>query len=294
MSQIKTTYLCHTVQYHFRTPNVCSISSKQHAKVANQLQARPRKSVIKTGDMGIVKRFASVTWDRSGVTSIIWDELVASVLRKETRLQLIAMLHQTHAILGLWIMQLSSAAWFWKRHNRVLETGRKKFKRRRAVNFPRSVPTTTITIARGNSDWYVDTFHRHVTTKRNLLFEHLSGKRLVWRKKTMPVPPTRRIDQLPCCASLCNANWGYKKWNTGCDESTVHECVIDVDDCGCECESETRQEIGCAHYVSVFFYCVRPSSSFASPSSIRRLGLGPHGQITYCMPGDEQNEYTLK
>jgi hypothetical protein len=43
-----------------------------------------------------------------------------------------------------------------------------------------------------------------------------------------------------------------------------------------------------------FFYCVRPSSSFASPSSIRRLGLGPHGQITYCMPGDEQNEYTLK
>ena len=66
-----------------------------------------------------------------------------------------------------------------------------------------------------------------------------------------------------------------KKCNAGCDESTVHECVIDVDNCGCECESETRQEIGCARYVSVLFYCVRPSSSFASPSAIRRLGLGP-------------------
>ena len=37
---------------------------------------------IKTGDRGIVNRFASVTWDRSGVT-IIWDELVASALRNQ-------------------------------------------------------------------------------------------------------------------------------------------------------------------------------------------------------------------
>jgi hypothetical protein len=71
---------------------------------------------------------------------------------------------------------LSSAAWFWKRHNRVLETWRKNFNRRRAVNFPRSVPTTMIYIARGNSDWYVDTFHCHVTTKRNFLLFASQGQ----------------------------------------------------------------------------------------------------------------------
>jgi hypothetical protein len=54
-----------------------------------------------------------------------------------------------------------------------LETWRKKFKRRRAV---RSVPTTTINIAHGNSDWYVDTFHRHVTTKRNFLLFASQGQ----------------------------------------------------------------------------------------------------------------------
>ena len=91
-----------------------------------------------------------------------------------------------------------------------------------------------------------------------------------------------RKDQLPCCANLPNGPSGdTKKCNAGCDESTLQECVIDVDECRCECESETPQAIVCAHYVSVLFYCVPPSSSSVSPSSICRLGLDPHGQITY-------------
>jgi hypothetical protein len=50
------------LQYHFQSPdtNVYNIS-KQHAKVANQLYARPRESVVETGDRGVVNRFASVT-----------------------------------------------------------------------------------------------------------------------------------------------------------------------------------------------------------------------------------------
>jgi hypothetical protein len=87
----------------------------------------------------------------------------------------------------------------------------------------------------------------------------------VWRKKTMPVPPTKEKNRPTCLlnASLRDASWAStKKCNAGCDESLVHECVIGVDNCGCECESETWQAIGCVHYVSVLLYCVRASSSF--------------------------------
>jgi hypothetical protein len=63
-----------------------------------------------------------------------------------------------------------------RKYTIVLQTGRKKFKRRRAVNFWRSVPAMVITIAHGNSNWYVDTFHCHVTTKTNFLLFTSQGQ----------------------------------------------------------------------------------------------------------------------
>jgi hypothetical protein len=60
---------------------------------------------------------------------------------------------------------------------------KKKFQEETCSELPEKCPTTTITTARGNSDWYMDTFHRHVTTKRDLIFVRLSGTRLVWRRR---------------------------------------------------------------------------------------------------------------
>jgi hypothetical protein len=107
--------------------------------------------------------------------TIIWDELVASALRNQKGAEAPTHCDAPPDTCFTWTVDYAI-----EQRRVILEKTQqslgKKFKRRRAVNFPRSVPTMTINIAGGNSDWYVDTFHRHVTTKRNFLLFASQGQ----------------------------------------------------------------------------------------------------------------------
>jgi hypothetical protein len=74
---------------------------------------------------------------------------------------------------------------------------------------------------------------------------------------------------------------------------TVHECVIDVKNCRCKCESEMRQAIVCARYV-LFILLFTAKLIFCLPKCHSPTWAWSTVELLTVCWGDKHNENRLK